>query len=83
MKIFMFNKNIVMEKIPDYNDFTFCDWNDMDELPEIAYELMEIAKIQDTVFTEYSFMLCFNLRDKETSNRNYVMFIPDPKFNIV
>lgn len=83
MKIYLFEKSDVLKLIPEYNPFTFSDWNDnLDELPEEAYKLINIAISKDTVFTEFNFMLCFNLQDSETSNKNYVMFIPDEKFNI-
>ena len=81
----MFNTKDVIKRFPDFNPFTPSDWNESNELPMGVYELIDIAYKNDTVFTEYNFMLCFNLQDKETnsSNGNYVMFIPDPKFNII
>ena len=82
MKIYLFNTKDVIKKFPNFNPFMPSDWNELNELPKEVYELIDIAYKNDTVFTEYNFMLCFNLQDKETNNNNYVMFIPDPKFNI-
>lgn len=81
MLIYMFNYKDVLEKIPNYNEFILSEWNDLDELPKEVIELIEIAYKNDTVFTEYNFMLCFNLQDEETYHGDYVMFIPDEKFN--
>jgi hypothetical protein len=78
----MFNYKDVLKKFPEFNAFTPSDWNALDALPKKVLELMTIAKKNDTVYTGYNFMLCFNLQDSETCHKNWVMFIPDPKFNI-
>ena len=65
-----------------FDEFAPSEWNEMEKLPNEAISLIEWAKDNDCVFTPYNFMLCFNLQDKETYHGDYVMFIPDPKFNI-
>lgn len=43
---------------------------------------MKIAKKNDTVYTPENFMLDFNLQDPITYHGDWIMFIPDAKFNI-
>lgn len=83
MKIFMFNYKDVYKFFPDYvNSFEVSEWNDLDELPKEVIELMKIAKRKDSVYTPENFMLDFNLQDEHTYHGDWIMFIPDPKFDI-
>lgn len=83
MKIYMFNYKDVYKLFPDYvNPFEVSEWNDPDELPEQVLQLMKIAKENDTVYTPEIFMLDFNLQDPSTYHGDWIMFIPDSKFNI-
>jgi hypothetical protein len=83
MKIYMFKYSDVIKRFPEYNSFTASEWNELEKLPKKVIELITIAKRKDTVYTGYNFMLCFNLQDKETYHGDWVMFIPDPKFNVL
>jgi|GEM_PF-5015702 len=82
MKIYMFKKTDVYKLLPNFNSFDPCNWNELKSLPLEVKKLINISKRHDLVFTEYNFMLSFNLEDKEANNKYYVMFIPNPKFNI-
>lgn len=83
MKIYMFNYKDVLKLFPEYvNSFEVSEWNELEELPKEVLELMKIAKEKDTVYNPYNFMLDFNLQDEGTYHGNWIMFIPNPKFNI-
>ena len=83
MEIYMFNHKDVYEVFPNnVNSFEVSEWNDLDELPKEVLELMKIAKKNDTVYTPENFMLDFNLQDPITYHGDWIMFIPDAKFNI-
>jgi hypothetical protein len=82
MKIYIFPHIEVVKHFGHWDEFMFSDLNEKDELPDEVYELIEYAKENDLVFTEYNFMLCFNMQDTETYHGEYAMFIPDPKFKI-
>lgn len=84
MKIYMFNNKDVYKIFPNYvTSFEVSKWNELDELPKEVLELMKIAKVNDTVYTPFNFMLDFNLQDEITNHRKWIMFIPDAKFNII
>ena len=68
--------------IKGLNGFTPSEWNELDKLPNEALILIESAKENDRVYTPFNFMTDFNLNDPLTNSENYIMFIPDPKFNI-
>ena len=80
MKMYILNTDELFKKIKDFNGFTLSEWNDLPELPEIALKLLKKSKIKDMVYTPHNFALDFNLEDKLTNNRKYMMFIPDEKF---
>lgn len=83
MKVYMFNYKDVYKLFPDYvNPFEVSEWNNHDELPEQVLQLMKIAKENDTIYTPELFMLDFNLQDPNTCHGDWIMFIPDSKFNI-
>jgi len=82
MKIYMFDLFELAEIIPDFNGFTASEWNDLSELPKEVLKLMKEAKEKDRVYTIFNFMTDFNINDPLTNSENYIMFIPDPKFNI-
>ena len=82
MNIYIFPHTEIISRFGEWNDFMFSDMNEKEELPDEVYDLIEYAKENDLVFTEYNFMLCFNMQDSQTHHGDYTMFIPDPKFNI-
>lgn len=80
MLIYLFSRKDVLDKIPNYDSFMFSKWNDeLDKLPKELCELIKLSYENDMVFTEFNFMLCFNLKDSDIFN-NSIMFIPDEKF---
>jgi hypothetical protein len=79
----MFNYKDVYKLFPEYvNPFEVSEWNDLDELPKEVIQLMKTAKKNDTVYTPANFMVDFNLQDEHTYHGDWIMFIPDTKFNI-
>lgn len=82
MKIYLFHYKYFYNLFPNIDPFEINEWNELDELPKEVIDLMKIAKENNTVYNPYNFMLDFNLQDKTSYCGDYVMFIPDPKFNI-
>ena len=81
-KIIMLNKKQVIKYFPNYNGFTPSEWNDLNELPKELTMLIKLAYFKNNVYNLNNFALDFNLNDTLTNNKNYIMFIPDSKFNI-
>lgn len=83
MKIFMIPMELAAEEFgEELNGFLPSEWNELNELPEKVLFLLEICKETDLVYNPYNFMLDFNLEDEETRAEDYLMFIPDEKFNL-
>ena len=85
-KIYLFNYKDIYKLFPEYvNSFEVSEWNNLNELPKEVIQLMKIAKENDTVYTLDNFMLDFNshnLQDQHTYHGDWIMFIPDSKFNL-
>ena len=82
MKIYGLKIDDLIKIFPEYNPFTLSDLNEEEKLPKKFLNLLNKAKKDDMLHTEYNFMLCFNLNEQGTDNDEYHLFIPDPKFNL-
>ncbi|WP_439132396.1 hypothetical protein [Polaribacter sp.] len=82
MDIYMLKTDDLFNTFKDFNGFTLSEFNDLNELPKKLIKLLKKAKKYDMVYSLHNFMLDFNLEQKTTSNEEYMMFIPDEKFNL-
>lgn len=82
MDIFILKTDELFEIFNDFNGFSLSDFNELDKLPKKLIKLLKEAKKNDMVYNLHNFMLDFNLEQKTTSNKKYMMFVPDEKFNL-
>ena len=82
MDIYMLKTDELFNTFKDFNGFTLSEFNDLNELPKNLIKLLKEAKKNDMVYSLHNFMLDFNLEQKTTSHDEYMMFIPDEKFNL-
>ena len=83
MKIYMIPIELVEDDFgEETNGFLPSDWNELNKLPREVILYMQFCKDADLVYNPYNFMLDFNLENSETKAEDYLMFIPDEKFNL-
>ena len=68
------------KECPNLTAFLISEWNDKDICPLSAREFMKKASLKGLRFTIDNFQLCFNLKDKETNNKNYFIYCPREDF---
>lgn len=83
MNIYMIPIELVSKDFGEKLDgFLPSDWNELNELPKVVLNYIQFCKDADLVYNPYNFMLDFNLENEETKSEDYLMFIPDEKFNL-
>ena len=83
IKIYMIPMEMVAEDFGEkLNGFLPSDWNELEQLPKEVLSYIQFCKDADLVYTPYNFMLDFNLENEETKAEDFLMFVPDPKFNL-
>ena len=83
MDIYMIPIELVHDDYKEeLNGFLPSEWNELNELPKEVLNYISFCKSADLVYNPYNLMLDFNINDECTKEEDYLMFIPDPKFNL-